>query len=88
VQAEKASVSGYTGAVVARSAEVHAGVTGLVAGTDIRAEGTRTFLLIARNVTGSVTTLMNARSALITGLTSGLFAGLMVLLGKMLFGRK
>ncbi len=88
VQAEKASVSGYTGAVVARSAEVQQGITGLVAGTDIHVEGGRTVLLVGRSVTGNVTTLMDSRSALIAGLTGGLFAGLLLLLGRLLFGRK
>ncbi len=87
VQAEKASVSGYTGAVVAGSAEVR-GITGLVAGNDVHVEGGRTFLLIGRNVTGSVVTLMDSRSALIAGLTGGLFAGLMFLLGRVLSRRK
>ena len=41
VQAEKASVNGYTGAVVARNAEVHYGVSGVVVGSDVHAEGAR-----------------------------------------------
>ena len=81
-------MSGYTGAVVARSAEIRQGITGLVAGNNVRVEDARTVLLIGRNVTGNVVTLIDSRSALIAGLTGGLFAGLMLLLGKMLFGRK
>jgi hypothetical protein len=88
VEAEKASVSGYTGAVVANVAEVHYGLTGVVIGREVHLEGARTILLVGRNVRGNVTTVLDARSALIAGLTSGLFAGLMLLLGRMLFGRK
>ena len=88
VQAEKASVSGYTGAVVARNAEVHYGLTGVVVGRDVQLEGARTILLVGRNLSGNVTTVLDARSALIAGLTSGLFAGLLLLLGRTLFGRK
>lgn len=88
VQAEKASVNGYTGAVVARNAEVHYGVSAVVVGSDVHAEGARAVLLIGRNISGNVTTILDARSALIAGLTSGLFAGLMLLLGRTLFGRK
>jgi len=88
VQAEKASVNGYTGAVLARNAEVHYGLTGLVIGQDVHLEGARTILLLGRNVSGNVTTVLDARTALIAGLTSGLFAGLLLLLGRMLFGRK
>ena len=88
VQAEKASVNGYTVAVLANNAEVHYGMTGVVIGQDVHAEGARVILLVGRNVTGNVTPLLDPRSALIAGLTSGLFAGLMLLLGRMLFGRK
>jgi hypothetical protein len=63
-------------------------MTGVVFGNDIHAENARTILLVGRNVTGHVTPLMDSRSALIAGLTGGLFAGLMFLLGKTLFGRK
>lgn len=69
VQAQNATVGGYIGAVV---------------GTNVHAEGARTLLLVGRNVTGSVTTLLDARSALIAGLTGGL----VFLVGRLLFGRK
>ena len=88
IQAEKASVSGYTGAVVAGSAEVHHSMVGYVAGKDVHVEDSRTVLLLARNINGNVTTLLDTRSALIAGLVGGLFAGIMLLLGRMLFGRK
>lgn len=88
VQAEKASVSGYTGSVTANNAEVHYGVTGLVVGREIHAENARTIFLVGQRVNGNLTTVLDARSALIAGLTGGLFAGLMLLLGRALFGRK
>lgn len=87
-RAEQASVSGYAGAVVAGSAEVRNSMVGLVAGTDIHVGESRTVLLLARTMNGNVTTLMDNRSALIAGLTGGLFAGLMLLLGRVLFRRK
>jgi hypothetical protein len=88
VEAEKASVRGYTGAVSAQNAEVHYALAGVVVGNDVHVEGARTILLVGQNVTGNVTTIIEPRSALIAGLTSGLFAGLMLLLGRMLFGRR
>jgi hypothetical protein len=88
VEAEKASVRGYTGAVSAQNAEVHYALAGVVVGNDVHVEGARTILLIGQNVTGNVTTIIEPRSALIAGLTGGLFAGLMLLLGRTLFGRK
>jgi len=88
VQAEKASVSGYTGAVLAGSADIHHGMAGFVAGRDVHVQDARSILLLAQNVDGNVTTLMDSRSALIAGLVGGLFAGLMILLGRVLFGRE
>ena len=88
VQADKASVSGYTGAVAAGTAEIHYGLTGVVIGNDVHvSDQSRTVLLISKNVQGNVTILMDTRSALIAGLLGGLFGGIMLLLGRMLFKR-
>lgn len=87
-QAGKMSVSGYTGAVMAGSAEIHHGMAGFVAGQEIHVNESRTGILFARTVHGDVNTVLDTRGALIAGLTGGLFAGLMLLLGRMLFGRK
>jgi hypothetical protein len=88
MQAENASVSGYTAAVHAGSVDIHHGMAGFVAGRDVHVQDARAVLLLGQNVTGDVTTLMDSRSALIAGLVGGLFAGLMLLLGRMLFGRE
>jgi len=88
VEAQKASVRGYIGLVAAQNAEVQYSLAGVVIGNDVHVESARTSLLIGRNITGNVTTLMDSRSALIAGLVGGLFSGLMLLLGRMLFGRK
>lgn len=88
VQAEKASVSGFTGAVIAGSAELHNGVAGILAGQDVHINEARTVILFSRNLYGNVTTLMDSRSALIAGLVGGLFSGLMLLLGRMLVRRR
>ena len=88
VEAPKASVRGYIGAVAAQNAEVQYSLAGVVVGNDVHVENSRTVLLVGQNVTGNVTTLMDSRSALIAGLVGGLFSGLMLLLGRMLFGRK
>jgi hypothetical protein len=88
VEAEKASVRGYIGAVSAQNAEIHYSLVGAVVGNDVHVEGARTLFLIGQNVSGNVTTVIEPRTALIAGLTGGLFAGLMLLLGRMLFGRE
>ena len=87
IQAEKASVGGFTGAVFAGSAEIRNGATGFVIGQDVHVSEGRTVFLVSRNVYGNVTTLMDSRSALIAGLVAGLFGGLMMLLGRMLVRR-
>jgi len=88
VKAEKASVSGYIGSVVAGSADIQHGMAVFVTGRDVHVEESRTGILLARNVYGNVTTALDTRGALIVGLVSGLFTGLMLLLGRTLFGRK
>jgi hypothetical protein len=82
------SVSGYTGAVVAGSVDVHHGLAGFVSGRDVHVSESRTGILLARTVHGNVHTILDTRGALIAGLTAGLFSGLMLLLGRMLFRRK
>src|SRR5215208_6747344 len=63
------SVSAYQAALATvEAAEVHYGVTGVVVGQDVHAEGARVILLVGRNVTGNVTPLLDSRSALIAGL--------------------
>ena len=88
VQAEKMSAGGYTGVVLAGSADLQHGMAVFVAGRDVHVNESRTGILLARNVYGNVTTLLDTRGALIAGLVSSLFAGLMLMLGRMLFGRK
>lgn len=88
LQAEQASISGYTGMVRAGNAEIRNAIAGVVAGTDVRVSDSRTVLLIGTNIQGSVTTIMNTRSALIAGLVAGLFSGMMLLLGQALFRRR
>jgi hypothetical protein len=62
-------------------------VAGFVAGREVHVSESRTGILLARTVHGDVNTVLDTRGALIAGLTGGLFAGLMLLLGRMLFRR-
>ena len=88
VQAEKMSAGGYTGVVVAGSADLQHGMAVFVAGREVHVNEARTGILLARNVQGNVTTVLDTRGALLAGLVGGLFAGLMLMLGRVLFGRK
>ena len=87
-RAEKMSVNGNAGLVVAGSVEFGNAYVGIVAGHEVRGERIESVILLARNVEGNVTTVMDTRGALVAGLVGGLFAGIMLLLGRALFGRK
>jgi hypothetical protein len=63
-------------------------MAGVVAGREVHVNETRTGILLARTVHGDVNTVLDTRGALIAGLTAGLFSGLMLLLGRLLFRRK
>lgn len=88
VQAEKMSAGGYTGIVLAGSADLQHGMAVFMAGREVHVNEARTGILLARNVQGNVTTVLDTRGALLAGLVGGLFAGLMLMLGRALFGRK
>jgi hypothetical protein len=88
VQAERISLGGVAGVVVAGSADVDHAHVGFLAGREVRAGKIDTAVLLSRHVEGDVTTLLDTRGTLIAGLIGGLIAGIMLLLGRMLFGRK
>jgi regulator of RNase E activity RraA len=88
VRAETISVNGVAGVVVAGNVEFGNAYAGIVAGREVRGEKIESIILLSRRVEGNVTTVIDTRGALIAGLVGGLFAGIMLLLGRMLFGRK
>jgi hypothetical protein len=87
-RAEKMSVNGAAGLVVSGSVEFGNTYAGVVVGQEVRGEKIESIILLSRNVEGNVSTVMDTRGALIAGLVGGLFAGTMLLLGRMLFRRK
>ncbi len=87
-QAERMSLSGVAGAVLAGNVELQNSHVGILAGRKVRGEQIKSVILLAGKVEGNVTTMMDTRGALIAGLVGGLFAGIMLLLGRMLFDRK
>jgi hypothetical protein len=86
--AETMSINGQAGVVVAGSVEFGNAYAGVVAGREVRGERIESIILLSRRVEGNVTTVIDTRGALIAGLVGGLFAGIMLLLGRMLFGKK
>jgi len=88
IRAETANIAGSAGVVLAESANLGNTYAGVVAGSQVRSERIESLVLLARNVEGDVQTVVDTRSALIAGLVGGLFAGIFLLVGHMLFGRK
>ncbi len=88
VRGEVVSVDGKIAMVVGTGVNTSEMKAAIVAGAQINAENIRAGLLIGRNINGNVHTLVDGRAALVAGVLGGLIAGLVMLAGKMLFGRK
>ena len=88
VRAQTLSLNGVTALALANSISIENVEAIAVAGTEISAENIRTSLLISREVNGNVTTLVDGRTVLLAGLAGGTIAGLILLAGKLMFGRK
>jgi len=88
VRSQSASIDGAAAIVVAGNIELGRAYAGLMAGRSIRGERIETLILLSPRVEGKVTAIVDTRGAVIAGLISGLFAGLMFLLARALFGRK
>lgn len=86
--AETVQMNGYAGAVIAENAEVGTAYVGVVAGREVRAQRIESVVMLARHVEGDVQVMLDARGALIAGLLGGALAGSILLIGRLLFGRK
>jgi hypothetical protein len=73
--------------VVAGTANLGNTYAGVVAGREVRGERIETLVLFSGRVEGEVHAVLDSRSALLAGLLGGLFAGLLLLLGRMLLRR-
>jgi hypothetical protein len=88
VRAENAYVNGAVGGVAANYVEFGNSYAGVVAGREVRAERVDSLVLLAGKVDGEVHVVMGTREALIAGMLGGLIAGTLLLLGRLLFGRR
>ena len=57
-------------------------------GTNVQADSIQTSILISREVHGNITTIIDGRTAVFAGLAAGAVTGLILLTGRLLFGRK
>ena len=88
IQAESLTFNGVTALALANSMSIQDVDAIVIAGTDVHADNIRTGILIGKQVHGNVTTVVDGRTALLAGLVGGAVAGLILLAGKLLFGRK
>ncbi len=86
-RASEIHMSGTLGVGVADTIEVQ-GKAGALVGRIVQAENVRSGILIARQVNGSVETLIDTRSAVLAGLVGGMIAGIFYLAGSLLKRRK
>ncbi len=59
-----------------------------VASQNLRAERVETLILLAGNVDGDVTTLIDTRGAILAGLLGGIVSGLFLLMGNLIVRRR
>ena len=88
LRAENANVTGVAGVVLAGSANLGNSYAGLVAGREIRGDRIESLVVLARQVDGDVHTVIDTRGAVIAGLVWGLFTGIVMLVGRLVFGRR
>jgi len=88
VRANEVALNGYAGVIVTGQARLGNTYAGVVAGGEVHGERLETVVLLARHVEGNVSTMLDTRGAVLAGLIGGLLAGVFLLLGRLLFGRK
>jgi len=88
LQAENVNLTGMAGVVVAEYASLGNTYAGLVAGREVRGERIESLVVLARHVDGEVHAVMDTRGALVAGMVWGIFTGIIVLIGRLVFGRR
>jgi hypothetical protein len=88
VRADTVNVNGSAGVVLANSVELGNTYAGLVAGGNVRSESIETLIFLGNHVEGDVQTMVDTRSALIAGTVGGVLAGVVLLIGRLVFGRR
>lgn len=88
VRGEAVSVNGKTGLIVGTQVQAEETNSIVLAGAEIHATNIRTGIFFGRQVYGNIETLLDARTTLIAGVIGGTVAGLILLAGRMLFGKK
>jgi hypothetical protein len=88
IRADHVNVIGTAGVVLANSVDLGNTYAGLVAGGNVRSEQIETLIFLGNHVEGDVQTVVDTRSALIAGTVGGVLAGVVLLIGRLMFGRR
>ena len=88
IRAENVNVVGGAGIVLANSVNLGNTYAGLVAGGNVRSESIETLIFLGNHVEGDVQTVVDTRGALIAGTVGGVLAGVVLLIGRLVFGRR
>jgi hypothetical protein len=88
VRAENVNVVGQAGVVLANSVILGNTYAGVVAANQIQGERIETLFLFSNHVEGDVQTVVDTRGALIAGMVGGLLTGIILLIGRLVFGRE
>jgi hypothetical protein len=88
IRADHINVIGSAGVVLANSVDLGNTYAGLVAGGNVRSDQIETLIFLGNHVEGDVQTVVDTRSALIAGMVGGLMTGIVLLIGRLVFGRR
>lgn len=88
IRAENVSLAGHAGLVVGGGVNLGNTYAGVVAAREVRGERIESLILLGNRVEGDIQTVVDTRGALLAGITGGLVAGLILLIGRLLFRRR
>jgi hypothetical protein len=88
VRAENVNLVGGAGVVLANTANLGNTYAGLVASGNVRSDSIETLIFLGNHVEGDVQTVVDTRAALIAGTVGGVLAGVVLLIGRLVFGRR
>jgi len=88
IRAENVNLTGSAGVVIAESVNLGNTYAGVVAGGQVRGEQIETLFFFSNHVEGDVQTVVDTRGALIAGMVGGLLTGVILLIGRLVFGRR
>jgi len=88
VRATAVNAQGIIGGVAGETVTVEGARVGVTAAREVRGGRVDSVLLLAGRVEGEVHTVVDTRGAVIAGLVGGLFAGVILLVGRIAFRRE